>query len=368
MKHKIIVLSDWTYPLENSWSGTTYSLTQALSRYYDVEIKNLAIGKWLNRCEKLAGLPFVGSAFGRLHDYCLKLKANKVIGENKEIPVFEICQDIKVKNPYFTYQDMTYHAGLLVKRLKVKFPFIYQAAGNDFFSEDEIHRREKRQYDEYLNAQAAFFMSKWVEKIMSDFHKDIAPKFIHIGGGTNIDINKIDISKKVGNKFLFIGRDFERKAGDLVIKAFRILKEKYMPNAELHMAGCAPQDKIDGIYYYGDVDYKKVGELLNSCDVFCMPSRFEAYGLVFVEALIFGLPCIGRKFFEMPHFIKEGEEGALIENDNPQVLAQTMFDVISDKEMIANIQSKQLDYINRYSWNSVAERAKKVIDAKLNWN
>ena len=367
MKHKIIVLSNWTYPLEKSWSGTTYSLTQALSKYYDVDIKSIDAGKWFGRCERLASLPIIGKVFGLLYDWAFRLKANRVLGPDKSIPVFEICDDVKVKNPYFTYQDMTYHAGLEVKAMKDKFPFIYQAAGNDYFSISEIHRRERRQYDEYQHAQGVFFMSRWVKEIMSSFEPDVANKMVHIGGGTNIDVKQIDASKKEGNKFLFIGRDFERKAGDLVIEAFKIVKQQYMPHAELHIAGCQPQGKIDGVFYYGDVSYEQVGDLLNKCDVFCMPSRFEAYGLVFIEALIFGLPCIGRKFFEMPYFIEDSVEGALIEDDNPKIMAKKMFEVISDKKMIDDIQARQADYIEKYSWNSVAKRAKDVIDKKLNW-
>ena len=365
-KRKLIVLSNWTYPLEKSWSGTTYSLTKALENYYDVEIKSLSIGGYLNTLARLSRLPLIGTFFGFLFDKCLQVKADRIVGENKKIPVFEICEDVKVKNPYFTYQDMTYHAGLVVKDMKREYPFIYQAAGNSILSENEIHRRERRQHDEYRHASAAFFMSRWVKDIMSAFHPDVSNKMIHIGGGTNIDVNNIDLSQKKGNKFLFIGRDFERKAGDLVIEAFKMLKSQYMPNAELHMAGCQPQEPGEGIIYYGDVNYEKVSELLNKCDVFCMPSRFEAYGLVFVESLIYGLPCIGRRFFEMPHFIEEGKEGALIEGDDPKILAEKMFETISDKKMIANIQSRQAEYIEKYSWDSVAKRAKNVIDKSFN--
>lgn len=366
-KHKLIVLSNWIHPLEKSWSGTTYSLTKALGKYYDVEIKDLSIGKGLKMLSRMSRLPCIGEFFGFLYDNALQYKANLIVGKDKSIPVFEICEDVKVKNPYFTYQDMTYHAGLIVKEWRKKYPFIFPAAGNNILSLCEIHRRERRQHDEYQHASAVFFMSLWVKNIMSEYHSDVTSKMFHIGGGTNIDINSIDITKKEGNKFLFIGRDFERKAGDLVIEAFKILKTQHMPNAELHMAGCKPQEKVDGVIYYGDVDFIKVSELLNKCDVFCMPSRFEAYGLVFVEALIYGLPCIGRRFFEMPHFIENGKDGVLIECDDPFVLAKKMFDVISDKCMIDYVQSKQATYIERYSWDSVAKRAKTIIDNKMHF-
>lgn len=368
MKHKIIILSNWKMPMEKSWSGTTYHLTKALEQYYEVDIKNLSIGWILRTIQKLSRLPLVGVLFGFIYDKFLQIKANYILRKDRECPVFEICEDIEIKNQYFTYQDMTNKASLDVLDLKNKYPFIYHAAGNDILSLTEINRRISRQYREYIKSKAVFFMSHWVKDIMSKSYPDISEKIIHIGGGTNIDINKIDYTQKKGNKFLFIGRDFERKAGDLVIDAFKIVKNKYMPEAELHIAGCNIKIEQEGIFYYGDVDYDEIAKLLNRCDVFCMPSRFEAYGLVFIESLIYGLPCIGRKFFEMPYFIEEGKEGALIVDDNPEILAQKMFSVISDKEMAKRIQTNKDYYIAKYSWNSVAERAKNVINEVLNWN
>lgn len=367
MKHKLIILSNWTTPIEKTWSGTTYSLTKALSLYYDVEIKDLSIGKFLKTLEKLSHIQSLGIVFGMMYDSFLRIKANYILRKNKDIPVFEICQDIKIKNPYFTYQDMSYKVGLDIKRLKEKYDYIYPAAGINVYSKNEIERRIHRQYKEYSQAKAVFFMSYWVKDLMSQHYPELADKIVHIGGGSNIDETKIDYSKKEGNKFLFIGRDFNRKAGDLVIEAFKILKSQAMPNAELHMAGCKPMETYKDIYYHGDVNYDKISELLNMCDVFCMPSRFEAYGLVFIESLMYGLPCIGRDFFEMPYFIKRGCEGELIKDDNPETLAKKMATVIADKKMINQVQSNRALYLSKYSWESVAKRAKIKIDSTLGW-
>lgn len=367
MKHKLIILSNWTTPIEKSWSGTTYSLTKALSQYYDTEIRNLAIGKFLKTFEKLSRIAGIGILFGMMYDKFLQIKANYILRKDKNLPVFEICEDIRIKNPYFTYQDMTYKVGLDVKELNKKYKYIYPAAGNNVYSQKEMERRIHRQYKEYSHAKAVFFMSYWVKDLMTQHYPEISHKMIHIGGGTNIDAAKVNSNMKEGNKFLFIGRDFNRKAGDLVIEAFKILKSQTMPNAELHMAGCNPMETYKDIYYYGDVNYDKISELLNMCDVFCMPSRFEAYGLVFIESLIYGLPCIGRDFFEMPYFINKGNEGELIKDDNPETLAKTMSAVISDKNMINQVQSNKELYLSKYSWDSVAKRAKVVIDKTLGW-
>lgn len=366
MKNKLIVLSSWIEPKEKTWSGTTWSMTQALSKYYDVEIKDLKIPNWLNRVERFSRIPLIGVWFGGFYDWYSQRLANKTVGKDKSIPVFEICHDVELKNPYFTYQDMTYAAGLYVKQLKIKYPFIWEAAGNEAYSLSEIKRRVKRQEHEYSKALAVFWMGEWLHDYMTQFHPHLASKMHHVGGGTNLDITKIDVSQKKGNKFLFIGRDFDRKAGDLVLEAFQIFKQKYFSEVELHIAGPSNLtfETVEGVYFYGDVSSEEAAKLMNKCDVFCMPSRFEAYGLVFIEALIYGLPCVARLFFEMPYFIQEGKEGYLITIDDPEEYAHLMYMAISNEKMKQYIQGRKEFYIQRYSWDSVAQRVKKVIDGK----
>lgn len=361
---KLFVLADWAYPKEKTWSGTTWSMTQALSRYYDVEIKNLSIGKILKKIDRLSKLKLIGIFFGWLYDILLSTKANQILGRNKHIPVFEICEDVKVKNPYFTYQDMTWLCGQYVKEMQKQHSFIFEAAGNGSYPLAEIKRRIKRQRKEYKFARAIFFMGHWVENIMTAENPDLAKKMHYLGGGTNADYSRVNWSQKKRNKFLFIGRDFERKAGDLVVTAFQIVKEKYMPSAELHIAGPSKNmfEDLENVFFYGDVSNDKVCDLMNKCDVFCMPSRFEAYGLVFVESLIYGMPCVARDFFEMPYFIKNNEEGYLIKDDDPELFAKKMYEAISNTEMIELVKSRKDKYINEYSWDSVAKRAKKEID------
>lgn len=138
-----------------------------------------------------------------------------------------------------------------------------------------------------------------------------------------------------------------------------------MPDAELYVAG-PKQDPIQnpvlGYHFLGDVNYEKLADFYNLCDVFCMPSYFEAYGLVFVEALLFGLPCIGRNCYEMPYFIEEGKTGYLLsKNGTAEELVQKMEQALKNEEMKNNVLSRYEFYVNEYSWDSVAERIKNEI-------
>lgn len=181
-------------------------------------------------------------------------------------------------------------------------------------------------------------------------------------GGINIDASKIDHSKKSGNKVLFVGRDFERKNGPLVIEAFKLAR-KSRPDLELYIAG--PKKKApmeDGIVFLGDVSSENLPDIFNICDVFCMPSKLEAYGLVFVEALSFGLPCIGKNAYEMPYFIENGKTGYLLESDSAETLSRLLIDAINNEEMKRNVVDRQEFYIKEYSWKTVCERIYNAIE------
>jgi len=92
-----------------------------------------------------------------------------------------------------------------------------------------------------------------------------------------------------------------------------------------------------------------------------MPSKFEAYGLVFIEALVYGLPCIGRDAYEMPYFIKENETGYLLREESPQTLAGLMEKALANEKMKENVRSKREYYIKEYSWETVAKRIAAVV-------
>lgn len=157
--------------------------------------------------------------------------------------------------------------------------------------------------------------------------------------------------------------DFKRKGGFITYEAFKLLRESG-EKVELYVIGPSSnpiKSPVDGYHYIGQISFDEEAKYLNMCDIFCMPSYFEAYGLVFVEALTFGLPCIGRNRQEMPYFIKDGETGLLLKNDDPNELANLMLRTLHEKSFSENVLARREQYINDYSWDTVAKRIASVI-------
>ena len=227
--------------------------------------------------------------------------------------------------------------------------------------------RIRREHTMQVNRTCAglFTMSEYLARDIVQNSGISASRVHHVGGGCNIDTSLIHASGRNNRRFFFSGRDWERKNGPLVVEAFRRLRKKYS-DAELYIAGpsAEPQEArgVDGIKFLGLVSYEESAKYFNLCDFFVMPSRFEAYGIVFPEALIFGLPCIGKNICAMPEFIHDGENGRLIHDDDPDELAECMESLLVDAEAFkARVAAKHEDYLKAYSWRTVAERIVKVM-------
>ena len=228
-------------------------------------------------------------------------------------------------------------------------------------------RIRSKAYVDLLNksCRGRFTMSKWLARFLVDEAGMPASKVHHVGGGCNVDPSRINAHRRNGRRFLFSGKDWQRKNGPLVVEAFKKLHAKY-PDVELYIAGpqTLPPEAagVKGVNFLGLLSYDDLLEYFNMCDFFVMPSQFEAYGIVFPEALCFGLPCIGKNICAMPEFIQDGENGRLINNDDPDELADCMEHLLLDgKNYAARVQAMHEEYLHQYSWKSVAERIVKVM-------
>ena len=227
-----------------------------------------------------------------------------------------------------------------------------------------LKSRSALQNEYYESATGIFCMGHWLKDYLINECHVSEEKVVHVGGGFNLKLDNIQPSaNKTKTKILFVGRNFERKGGLITVEAFKLLKRR-MPEAELFVAG--PKENpvnevIDGYHFLGDLNFDEVNHYFNECDIFCMPSYFEAYGLVFIEALASGLPCIGRDCYEMPYFIENGKTGLLLKNDSVEELAGMMQELLTNDTYRNNCGRKKEWYIKEYSWDTVAERMYKFM-------
>jgi len=343
---------------EHAWSGTPMGLYTALSKRLDVSLVDCC------RDKSKAAVILNGLTRG-----LLRLNSTKRILNETPVPAgtpvfaFSECVSRHISNTYI-YQDLSVDYLL---RLRLQNHPAAAYALKKVIPTFLVERKNKKAKAFYENCAGVFTMSKWLEKDLIENTGLPASKVHHVGGGSNIDVSGIDYSLKQGNKFLFVGKVWDLKNGDLVVEAFRRLCAAY-PDRKPQLFVAGPEAKPasigddENIVFLGRLSYDQLIRYYNLCDYFVMPSRHDAYGLVFVEALCFGLPCIGKNICAMPEFIQHGENGFLLQQDDAAELYGLMEKLLLDGDAMANtVRAQREYYLKKYAWDTVADRILSVL-------
>ena len=153
------------------------------------------------------------------------------------------------------------------------------------------------------------------------------------------------IRERAGNGFIVghVGAlDNDQKAQDVIIAAARELSDGHPDIQFLLVGGGADEDKLrslavglSNVSFTGFVD--NVGDYLAAFDIFILPSRREGIGSILFDAMEQGLPLIATPVGGVPRIVQEGENGLLIDVDNPGQLAAAILRLKSDPKLRARL-------------------------------
>ncbi len=162
----------------------------------------------------------------------------------------------------------------------------------------------------------------------------------------------------------FIGGNFQRKGLLQLIKAVQILKKKGF-DVHLKVAGrdknfsiiekWIKKQKLEDIAeFLGHLGRKEIEKLLEKTDVFAMPSITEAFGLVYLEAMAYGIPVVGSKEGGVKEIIEDNVNGYLCNPFLPEDIAESIKKALnnSNRERIIKNGFKTL---NRFSKKTFLE-------------
>ncbi len=201
------------------------------------------------------------------------------------------------------------------------------------------------------------------KSLVQDYRVD-GQKVTVIGYGINLEKLVREEKDYSGKKILFIGYDFVRKGGPTILSAFAQVRQS-LPDAELIIIGPPVPDTVpQGVNWIGPVqDRSVVAGALREAVVFVMPSICEPFGLVFLEAMANGLPCIGSYRDAMPEIIQENETGFLIEPGDAEDLAAKMKKLLTDRELCQSMgQAAAVRVDQNFTWELVGKRVTEAIN------
>ncbi|MCZ2074746.1 MAG: glycosyltransferase family 4 protein [Bryobacteraceae bacterium] len=130
---------------------------------------------------------------------------------------------------------------------------------------------------------------------------------------------------------LTVCRFYPRKRLDLLLRAAALLRER-IGNLRFRIVGGGPESKrlrelssalrLEGmVEWLGDVTQARLAAEYTSCDVFCLPSLQEGFGIVLLEAMAAGKPVVAARAAAIPEVVPEP---CLVEPGDAQALASAI--------------------------------------------
>jgi len=201
-----------------------------------------------------------------------------------------------------------------------------------------------------------------IDVVYYGFQKDILTNTAGLGLITSI-MNGQSSNYKIGT----IGRLVPQKNYPTLLNAFsNVLKS--VPNIELYVVGegYLQKDLIDlsdsfgindNVHWLGKTEYIK--EFLSKIDLFILPSKYEGFGLVLLEAMVAKKPIIAANNSAIPEVLGKTYEG-LFSTGNVNALAQQIKTAISDKNFSERLVQSYSSQLNLFDPNKMNTSIKKV--------
>ncbi len=174
--------------------------------------------------------------------------------------------------------------------------------------------------------------SEWAKQSLVNDYQVAPEKITVIPPGVNVrswarPVPRIAHSGPVN--ILFVGGDFERKGGMLLLEAFRAVRAL---GAELHVVTRAQLPEEPGLFVYTNMQPNSVAlkELYYRADIFCLPTYGDCLPMVLSEAGAAGLPAISTRVAAIPEIIRDGETGALVPVGDTSALTEALRQLVSN--------------------------------------
>jgi glycosyltransferase involved in cell wall biosynthesis len=230
-------------------------------------------------------------------------------------------------------------------------PLVTSIHGADIFPDGKRRARYSREFGFLLaSSQLIIAPSKRLRDLFVQAFPALAGKasFVHNG----VDLQEMDglrcmaataAAASSAPYILCVSAYKEQKAIDVLIHAFSMVRAS-RPSLHLVLVGggylreelqalAARIGVQDHIEFRGPQSRSAVAALLRGCEIFVLPSRFETFGIVILEAMACEKVVVATSAGGIPEIVESGVNGLLVEPDNAEALAQAIDKVLSDEAL-----------------------------------
>ncbi|MBK9007976.1 MAG: glycosyltransferase [Anaerolineae bacterium] len=178
---------------------------------------------------------------------------------------------------------------------------------------------------------------------------------------------------------LFVGRIEPLKGVDTLLEAMSCLQMKESRPVHLAIIGGDPAASPEmmnaemarlknlcevlgldqSVVFLGVRDQDKLPYYYSAAEVVVMPSHYESFGMVALEAMACGAPVIASEVGGLAYLVRDGETGFTIPAEEPETLCEKLSWLLNDDELHAKMSAQAAAYAQDYAWEKIA---KQIVD------
>jgi glycosyltransferase involved in cell wall biosynthesis len=184
-----------------------------------------------------------------------------------------------------------------------------------------------------------------------------------------VDLQRFSIQHRSQNdrpfRFLFAGLVCARKGIPLLLQAWSALNAS---QAELWIAGPITPTAASrisagkNVKILGKVPNPELAKIMAESDVFVLPSYFEGFGLVLLEAMAAGLPALTTTATAGPDVVTQEIDGLIFQSGDLDALVERMQFCLENRDRVASMGVNARRTAEQFSWNAYGDRWAKILE------
>jgi glycosyltransferase involved in cell wall biosynthesis len=121
----------------------------------------------------------------------------------------------------------------------------------------------------------------------------------------------------------------------------------------------------DCVTFLGTLSRRQLVDRYRRAAIFCLPSRQEGFGIVFLEAMACGKPIVAARAAAVPETVIDGECGLLLDPDDPEALARALTALLRDPDLRQEMGEAGRRRVKQYGADRVAAYFLETVQSTL---
>jgi len=189
------------------------------------------------------------------------------------------------------------------------------------------------------------------------------------------DVTAAEIAERAREgplRVAFVGNVEPRKGLDTLVDALARLEEpweltavgrhrdgSYVRSVEERIDAAGSRDRVR---LPGRLPDRELADVLRNSHVLAVTSRYEGFGIVYLEGMSFGLPAVATAAGGASETVTDGETGFLVEPDDPASVARALSSLARDRDRLARMgRAARRRYEDHPDWTETTARVRSLL-------